>query len=107
MSDNAEMGEQPADPATRARVGAGAGPDDYAEGVAEQQMESTGKATNPAAAASEQADGEKTPGEQSPGEKTPFADTDAATTQMQSVDDWGTGERAEPQQPPSAERAET
>ncbi|HSP37550.1 MAG TPA: hypothetical protein VLR26_07345, partial [Frankiaceae bacterium] len=39
MTDSAEMGERPADPATRGGVGVGAGPDDYADGMAEEQME--------------------------------------------------------------------
>jgi hypothetical protein len=102
MSDNAEMGEQPVDPAARAGVGVGAGPDDYAEGVAEQQMESTGEATNPAGAA-QQADGEQPPEEP----RTPFADTDAAASRLQHVDNWGTGDGDEPQEPPAAERGES
>jgi hypothetical protein len=39
MTDNAEMGERPADPATRAGVGVGAGTDDFVEGAAEEEFE--------------------------------------------------------------------
>jgi hypothetical protein len=96
MSDNAEMGEQPADPATRSGVGVGAVPDDYAEGVAEQQMETTGAADDST---------EPITGESPTAKPTPFADSDAAALEMTDVNDWGTGPE-QPQDTPSAERGE-
>jgi hypothetical protein len=99
MTDNAEMGEQPADPATRGGVGVGAVPDDYADGVAEEQMETSGHAASAPGTSPEEADG---------GRPAPvhFADSGAAEAEMSTVNDWGTGPD-EPQGPPSAERGET
>src|SRR3954467_15773494 len=99
MTDNAEMGERPADPATRAGVGVGAGPDDFAEGQAEDQLERGGAASDPADAAPTQADADGLPGEA----QTPFADTDAMGSRMSPVDEWGSGEGDLPQEGPSEE----
>jgi hypothetical protein len=100
MTDNAEMGERPADPATRGGVGVGAGPDDYADGMAEEQMERLGETGTPAGQAQGGAQQDGPP----PGEaQTPFADTDAASAGMQPVDEWGTGDREKPQETPKDE----
>jgi hypothetical protein len=99
MTDNAEMGERPADPATRGGVGVGAGPDDYAEGMAEEQIERLGESANPRDAAPRQADADVPPG----GAQTPLAETDAMSNRMAPVDEWGTGDRELPQEGPSEE----
>ena len=98
MTDSAEMGERPADPAIRGGVGVGAGPDDYADGMAEEQMERLGETDTPGGRAGTQQDG-TTPGEA----QTPFAESDAIATGMQPVDEWGTGDRAKPQETPKDE----
>lgn len=97
MTDNAEMGERPADPATRGGVGVGAGPDDYAEGMAEQQAAALGAADPGGADAGAQPEGP--PGEA----QTPLAETDALAYRMQPVDDWGTGDADQPQESPRQE----
>jgi hypothetical protein len=99
MTDNAEMGERPADPATRGGVGVGAGPDDYAEGLAEDDLERASQSDNPRQAAPTQADADQPPG----GAQTPLADTDAMSNRMTPVDEWGTGERELPQEGPTEE----
>jgi hypothetical protein len=99
MTDSAEMGERPADPATRGGVGVGAGTDDFVEGAAEIEVESSSSTRDPGGAtAPRQEDADGTPGE----EQTPFADTDAMTSRMQPVDAWGTGGGL-PQESPSEE----
>jgi hypothetical protein len=99
MTDNAEMGERPADPATRGGVGVGAGPDDYADGMAEEQMERLGGTEAPGKDAQGGTQQDGTP----PGEAQPFAETDAASAGMQPVDEWGTGDREKPQETPADE----
>ncbi len=99
MTDNAEMGERPADPATRGGVGVGAGPDDYAEGMAEETLDHLGAAANPRDAAPTQDDADQPPG----GAQTPLADTEAMSNRMQPVDEWGTGDQELPQEGPSEE----
>jgi hypothetical protein len=103
MTDNAEMGEQPADPATRWGVGVGAVPDDYADGVAEEQLETSGEAANPAGATREQGDHGQAADPTPTSERGSFADSGAAESGMQSVDDWGTGEQ-QPLASPGADR---
>ena len=97
MTDNAEMGERPADPATRVGVGVGAGTDDAAEGSAEEQLETTGSSDDPSRTPPPGAD--LNPG----GQTVHFADTDAAASRMQPVDPWGTGEGDQPQESPAEE----
>src|SRR3954452_10223065 len=99
MTDNAEMGERPADPATRAGVGVGAGSDEFVEGAAEEQIESQGWAPDAAWQNPRQSDADGSAGEA----RTPFADTDAMANRMSPVDEWGTGERELPQEGPSEE----
>jgi hypothetical protein len=99
MTDSAEMGERPADPATRGGVGVGAGTDDFVEGAAEVDVESRSTTPEPGGAtAARQEDADGTPGER----QTPFADTDAMASRMQPVDAWGTGGEL-PQESPSEE----
>jgi hypothetical protein len=99
MTDSAEMGERPGDPATRAGIGVGAEPDDYSDGAAEAQFESEydGGARNNGTAVSQDDGG--TPGEA----QVPFADTDALASGMQPVDSWGVGDREQPQESPAEE----
>src|SRR3954452_2970153 len=101
MTDNAEQGEQPSDPVARSGVGVGAVPDDYAEGVAEEQLEQHGAVDNPRATAPDQADAraESAPG----GQTTPLAETGAAEARLEAVDEWGTGGEA-PFAEPGADR---
>lgn len=99
MTDNAEMGERPADPATRAGIGVGAGTDDFVEGAAEEQFETEGSAPDSTWHNTGPADANGVP-ENARGS---FADTDALASRMNPVDEWGTGERELPQQGPSEE----
>ena len=99
MTDSAEMGERPADPATRAGVGVGAGTDDFVEGAAEQQVESQGSTPDAAGQNPRQADADGIPSEA----HTPFADSDAMVDRMSPVDEWGTGSQDLPQEGPSEE----
>jgi hypothetical protein len=99
MTDSAEMGERPADPATRGGVGVGAGTDDFVDGAAETEFESTSRTPDPGgASAPRQDDTSGAPGEA----QTPFADTDAMANRMQPVDNWGTGDNL-PQESPAEE----
>jgi hypothetical protein len=99
MTDSAEMGERPADPATRAGIGVGAGTDDFVEGAAEEQFETEGSAPDPSWQNPRQAGAGDTPGAQ----RTSFADDSALANRMSPVDEWGTGERELPQEGPSEE----
>jgi len=99
MTDNAEQGEQPSDPVKRAGVGAGAVPDDYADGVAEEEFAQQGRVGDPRGAAPRQGDTDAPPGE----ERTPLADTDADQARMHNVNPWGTGDEL-PLATPGADR---
>ena len=99
MTDSAEMGERPADPATRAGVGVGAGTDDFVDGAAEQQFETDGSTPDAAGQNPRQADADGAPGEA----QTSFADTDAMANSMGPVDEWGTGSQDLPMEGPSEE----
>lgn len=98
MSDNAEMGERPADPALRGGVGVGAGTDDAQDGAAEQQAETHGQVNDPSRETPAEADlGAGTPKDHS------FADDGALASRMQPTDDWGTGSADQPLESPSDE----
>jgi hypothetical protein len=98
MTDNAEMGERPADPALRGGVGVGAGTDDAQDGAAEQQAETHGRANDPSVETPASADlGAGAPQDHS------FADDGALANRMSPVDDWGTGAREQPQESPTDE----
>jgi hypothetical protein len=99
MTDSAEMGERPADPATRAGIGVGAGTDDYVDGAAEQQFETDGSTSDAAWQNPTQADADGPPGEA----QKPFADTDAMASRMSPVDEWGTGDADLPYEGPAEE----
>jgi hypothetical protein len=99
MTDNAEQGEQPSDPVARSGVGVGAVPDDYAEGVAEQEFEDSGAVSSPRNAAPIQADAGGETGETT----TPLAETRAAEERLTDVNPWGTGDET-PQAMPGADR---
>lgn len=102
MTDSAEMGERPADPATRAGVGVGAGTDDFVDGAAEQQVETEGSTSDAAWQNPTQADGAAAdPAPAQP--QTSFADSDALADRMSPVDEWGTGEGDLPQEGPAEE----
>jgi hypothetical protein len=98
MSDNAEMGERPADPALRGGVGVGAGTDDASDGAAEKQAETHGQANDPSTDPPAEADlGAGAPTDHS------FADDGALANSMSPVDDWGTGSADQPLESPSDE----
>lgn len=99
MTDNAEQGERPDDPARRGGIGVGAGPDDYAEGMAEDEFERLQATSREAEATPQQGDADVPPG----GAQTPLADTNAMSNRMAPVDEWGTGDSDPPHEGPSEE----